>query len=137
MIILHRKKNEAIVIGDNITVVVVEIRDDKVRLGFEIPKEMPLHRKEVYDAIQRSVPAIDGKMESVSDSCEPSPDATPDPGTISAVDIPISGMEALEKIRSTLLSPPKDDGSLIAIILDVIAEEGMTLDQLTSLVKKT
>lgn len=55
MLVLSRKKNESIVINDDITVVVVEIRGDKVRLGVEAPKEVPVHRKEVYDAIKRSV----------------------------------------------------------------------------------
>ena len=54
MLVLSRKKNESIVIDDNITVVVVEIRGDKVRLGIEAPKEVPVHRREVYDAIKKS-----------------------------------------------------------------------------------
>lgn len=53
MLVLSRKKNESIVINNNITVVVVEIRGDKVRLGIEAPKEVPVHRQEVYDAIKR------------------------------------------------------------------------------------
>lgn len=53
MLVLTREKNESIVISDNITVVVIEIRGDKVRLGIEAPKEVPVHRKEVYEAIQR------------------------------------------------------------------------------------
>ena len=51
MLVLSRKKNESIVINDDITIVVVEIRGDKVRLGVEAPKEIPVHRQEVYDAI--------------------------------------------------------------------------------------
>ena len=54
MLVLSRKKNESIVINDDITIVVVEIRGDKVRLGVEAPKEVPVHRREVYDAIKRS-----------------------------------------------------------------------------------
>ncbi len=53
MLVLSRKKNESIVINDDITIVVVEIRGDKVRLGVEAPKQIPVHRREVYDAIQR------------------------------------------------------------------------------------
>ena len=53
MLVLSRKKNESIVINNDITIVVVEIRGDKVRLGVEAPKEVPVHRREVYDAIQR------------------------------------------------------------------------------------
>jgi carbon storage regulator len=54
MLVLSRKKNESIVINDEITIVVVEIRGDKVRLGVEAPREVPVHRREVYEAIQRS-----------------------------------------------------------------------------------
>jgi len=54
MLVLSRKKNESIVINNDITIVVVEIRGDKVRLGVEAPKEIPVHRREVYDAIKRS-----------------------------------------------------------------------------------
>jgi carbon storage regulator len=54
MLVLSRKKNESIVINDDITIVVVEIRGDKVRLGVEAPKEVPVHRSEVYEAIHRS-----------------------------------------------------------------------------------
>ena len=54
MLVLSRKKNESIVINDDITIVVVEIRGDKVRLGVEAPKEVPVHRHEVYEAIQRN-----------------------------------------------------------------------------------
>ncbi len=54
MLVLSRKKNESIVINDNIKIVVVEIRGDKVRLGVEAPKEVPVHRREVFDAIKRS-----------------------------------------------------------------------------------
>jgi len=51
MLVLSRKKNESIVIDNNITVTVVEIRGDKVRLGIVAPKEVPVHRQEVFDAI--------------------------------------------------------------------------------------
>lgn len=53
MLVLSRKKNESIVINDDITIVVVEIRGDKVRLGVEAPKEVPVHRRETFDAINR------------------------------------------------------------------------------------
>jgi carbon storage regulator len=54
MLVLSRKKNESIIINDDITIVVVEIRGDKVRLGVEAPKEIPVHRNEVYEAIRRN-----------------------------------------------------------------------------------
>lgn len=52
MLVLSRKKDEGIVIGDNIRIIVVEIRGDKVRLGIEAPKDVTVHRDEVYAAIQ-------------------------------------------------------------------------------------
>ncbi|MEX2140650.1 MAG: carbon storage regulator CsrA [Pirellulales bacterium] len=53
MLVLTRRKNEAIVINGDITVVVVEILDDKVRLGIEVPREVSVHRRELYDAVLR------------------------------------------------------------------------------------
>jgi len=61
MLVLSRKKNESIVINNDITIVVVEIRGDKVRLGVEAPKEVPVHRREVYDAIRRNDAASGSK----------------------------------------------------------------------------
>ena len=61
MLVLSRKKNESIVINDDITIVVVEIRGDKVRLGVEAPKEVPVHRREVFDAIHRNDNAPDAR----------------------------------------------------------------------------
>jgi carbon storage regulator len=53
MLVLSRKKNESIVIDDRIVITVVEIRGDKVRLGIEAPRDVPVHRSEVYEAIHR------------------------------------------------------------------------------------
>ncbi len=53
MLVLSRHKDETIMIGDDIQITVVDIRGDKVRLGIAAPTEIPVHRKEVYDAIQR------------------------------------------------------------------------------------
>ena len=52
MLVLSRKKNESIIIDDNIVITVVEVRGDKVRLGIQAPREVPIHRSEVYEAIQ-------------------------------------------------------------------------------------
>ncbi|MDR3233655.1 MAG: carbon storage regulator CsrA [Planctomycetaceae bacterium] len=54
MLVLSRRKNESIVINDNITVVVVEVRGDKVRLGIDAPRDTTVHRREVYDAIKQA-----------------------------------------------------------------------------------
>ena len=48
------KRNESIIIRDDIVVTVIDIRGDKVRLGVEAPKEVPVHRREVYEAIKES-----------------------------------------------------------------------------------
>lgn len=51
MLVLSRQRDEAVMIGDKISVSVVDIRGDKVRLGFEAPRAYPIHRREVYETI--------------------------------------------------------------------------------------
>ena len=53
MLVLSRQRDESIIIADNIKITIVDIRGDKVRLGIDAPKEIPVHRQEVFDAIQR------------------------------------------------------------------------------------
>jgi carbon storage regulator len=53
MLVLSRQRDESIMIGDKVVVTIVDIRGDKVRLGIEAPQEIPVHRQEVYEAIQR------------------------------------------------------------------------------------
>lgn len=53
MLVLSRKKDEKIIIGDKITIMVIEIRGDKVRLGIDAPKDVTVHREEIYQAIKR------------------------------------------------------------------------------------
>ena len=53
MLVLSRQKDESIMIGDNVEITIVDVRGDKVRLGITAPKEISVHRREVYDAIQR------------------------------------------------------------------------------------
>jgi carbon storage regulator len=57
MLVLSRKRDEKIVIGDNIVITVVDVRGDKVRLGIEAPTEVPVHRQEVLDAVKRQASA--------------------------------------------------------------------------------
>ena len=70
MLVLSRKKNESIVINDDIRIVIVDIRGDKVRLGVEAPMDVPVHRKEVYDAIKR-YEAESSNQSSKSDEGQP------------------------------------------------------------------
>jgi len=58
MLVLSRKKNESIVINNDVVITIVEIRGDKVRLGIVAPKDVSVHREEVYEAIHGQKPAI-------------------------------------------------------------------------------
>ncbi len=64
MLVLSRKQDEKIIIGDNISLMVISIQGDKVRLGIEAPKNVSIHRQEVYEAIKRK-------------ECEPEEQGTP------------------------------------------------------------
>ncbi len=55
MLVLSRQSDETIVIGDNIRVTIVEVRGDKVRIGIDAPRDVTVHRQEIYDAIQKGV----------------------------------------------------------------------------------
>jgi len=67
MLVLSRERDESIIIGDNIVITVVNIRGNKVWLGIQAPTEIPVHRQEVYEAIQRENMRAAGQ----------DPDATP------------------------------------------------------------
>lgn len=54
MLVLSRQRDESVMIGSNVVVTVVDIRGDKVRLGISAPIEVPVHRQEVFEAIQRA-----------------------------------------------------------------------------------
>ena len=53
MLVLSRQRDESIMIGDDVEIIIVDVRGDKVRLGITAPKSIPVHRREIYDAIQR------------------------------------------------------------------------------------
>ena len=70
MLVLSRQRDESIIIADNIKITIVDIRGDKVRLGIDAPKEIPVHRQEVFDAIQR-------ENEKQSEAANPPPPEEP------------------------------------------------------------
>ncbi len=53
MLVLSRQRDESIMIGDDVEITIVDVRGDKVRLGITAPKSIPVHRREIYEAIQR------------------------------------------------------------------------------------
>ena len=53
MLVLSRQKDESIIIGDNVEITIVDVRGDKVRLGITAPRDVTVHRREIYDAIQK------------------------------------------------------------------------------------
>ena len=53
MLVLSRQRDESIMIGDDVEIIIVDVRGDKVRLGITAPKDIPVHRREIYDAIKR------------------------------------------------------------------------------------
>jgi carbon storage regulator len=75
MLVLSRQKDETIMIGDDVEITVVDIRGDKVRLGIKAPPHIPVHRKEVYEAIKRENRAASqvspDDLKSVATSREP------------------------------------------------------------------
>jgi carbon storage regulator len=52
MLVLSRRKDESIMVGDKVEIMIVGIRGDQIRLGITAPKSIPVHRKEVYEAIR-------------------------------------------------------------------------------------
>ena len=65
MLVLSRQRDESIMIGDEVEITIVDVRGDKVRLGITAPKSIPVHRREIYDAIQREK---DGKTDTAPKS---------------------------------------------------------------------
>ncbi len=55
MLVLSRKSNESLMIGDNIEIIVLEIREGNVKLGIKAPREVSVHRQEVYNEIKRNL----------------------------------------------------------------------------------
>jgi carbon storage regulator len=76
MLVLSRHRDESIMIGDEIVVTIVDIRGDKVRLGINAPTSVPVHRQEVFDAIQR-----EARGEAASPAADPLSSAKKNPGS--------------------------------------------------------
>jgi len=88
MLVLSRKLNQAIMIGDNVRIVVVSVDRDQVKLGIDAPREIPVHRSEVFDEIQRTNREAAAGIE---------------PG------LPASGAEAPSSAVPAVLSSPKSN----------------------------
>lgn len=73
MLVLSRQRDESIIIGDNVQITVVDIRGDKVRLGIVAPAEIPVHRKEVYDAIKRENQKAADNSSELAETAPPAP----------------------------------------------------------------
>ena len=73
MLVLSRHRDESIMIGDDIVVTIVDIRGDKVRLGIDAPSDIPVHRQEVYEAIQRENRKAPVKADDERDAGKPNP----------------------------------------------------------------
>jgi carbon storage regulator len=67
MLVLSRQKDESIMINDNIEITIVDVRGNKVRLGITAPKDIPVHRMEVYKAIQKEKSAQEQKAQEQQD----------------------------------------------------------------------
>ena len=72
MLVLSRKRNESVVINDQIIVTVIEVRGDKVRLGIQAPRDVPIHRSEILAAIQQAEAVNTDVVDQTSDR-EPQP----------------------------------------------------------------
>jgi carbon storage regulator len=101
MLILSRKKNESIVINDDVTIVVVDIRGDKVRLGVEAPRHCPVHRSEVYEAI-RGLGARHGAA--------PVAPAPPEARAVAARTEPTAAAGSACESPTAVADPPATDG---------------------------
>ncbi len=79
MLVLSRQRDESIMIGDDIEITIVDIRGEKVRLGINAPAHVPVHRKEVYEAIKREKLANGGDARGDSLANRKRPPAEPKP----------------------------------------------------------
>lgn len=76
MLVLSRQRDESIMIGDDVEITIVDVRGDKVRLGITAPREIPVHRREIYDTIQREKAAAAAAEKAAAG--EKAPEAKPE-----------------------------------------------------------
>jgi len=74
MLVLSRQRDESIMIGDDVEITIVDVRGDKVRLGITAPKQISVHRREIYDAIQREKAAEKSSAEKPEKRTEAEPE---------------------------------------------------------------
>ncbi|HMA99627.1 MAG TPA: carbon storage regulator CsrA [Spirochaetota bacterium] len=68
MLVLARKKNQSIIINDDIEIFVVDINNDQIKLGIKAPKNVTVHRKEVYDSIKKQmIAAADSSIKNIKE----------------------------------------------------------------------
>ncbi len=118
MLVLSRKRSESLIIDENIIVTVVDIRGDKVRLGIDAPREMSIHRQEIYEAVKR---------EAAPRSTERPPEQ-PTPPTKTQVNLDVYQVEFLDELASQIshsyrLWPPGRAEIIETLIDSVIAME--------------
>jgi carbon storage regulator len=78
MLVLSRQRDQSIMIGDDIEITIVDVRGDKVRVGINAPRQVSVHRKEVYDAIRRETESA--RNSGTPPTNGPKPGETPDEG---------------------------------------------------------
>ena len=71
MLVLSRKPNESVVIAENIIVTVIEVRGDKVRLGIQAPRDVPVHRSEIWASIQQEESVIAAETSAAAEKSAP------------------------------------------------------------------
>jgi len=78
MLVLSRQRDESIMIGDDVEITIVDVRGDKVRLGITAPREIPVHRREIYDTIQREKAAAAAAEKAAAEKPQETSEAEPE-----------------------------------------------------------
>lgn len=135
MLVLSRKKNESIIINNDISVTVVEIRDDKVRIGIVSPKDVPVHRQEVYDAIHAqpgAPPAPPTVPAEPEDPWRPHLDKS-DPASAESTERRAAFLSRLARILKEKSGKDVPLGNVAQTLIDGVYFSGLDLTQADSL----